>query len=234
MVPVVRGGRGGEQILHGPADVGEVGGPVAAYVGEEGGGREAAAQRHGRTAGQRRSPTGDHRVAVEHRHTEVVDVVPAHSEESGGRVSGGGQPALGAEGCLGRAGGAGGEVEEHPGGGRRGTEATGAGGDLVGRRALVRPQQFPVGRVVHDEDPLGRDGEVQAGQQRQVGAFGDQQRAVGMADVAGELRPATGGIDPGDRGPGECRRAQPQRILGHIAEQHPEVRLRIMRQQLPQ
>ncbi|GHA70427.1 hypothetical protein GCM10010305_11000 [Streptomyces termitum] len=51
VVAVVRAGRGGEDVLDGAADVGEVGGAEAADVGQEAGGGEAVPERDGGACG---------------------------------------------------------------------------------------------------------------------------------------------------------------------------------------
>ncbi len=65
-----------------------------------------------------------------------------------------------------------------------------------------------------------------------MGAPGDQERGFGVQDVAGRLGAAPGGIDPRDGGPGQGRRAEPQRELGGVVEQDAEVRFAAARQQI--
>lgn len=58
-----------------------------------------------------------------------------------------------------------------------------------------------------------------------MGALGDQDPAVGVPDVPGEFGAAPGRVDPGDGGPREGRRAEPERVLRRVVEQDAEVRL---------
>ncbi len=217
-------GGGGQDVLDRPADVGEVGRPVTAYVRQEAGRREAAAQSDGRPGDQRGCPVGDHRVAVEHRHADVVDVVRTQGELAGQGAACGCQAALGAERGLGRAGRAGGEVEQEAvGRGRAGRVRPGVrvGGQEVGVVRRVRHQQaYP--------------GQVQVPDQRQVGPLGDQDAALGVQDVAGQFGAAAGGVDAGDRRPGQGSRAQPERELGGVVEQHPDVGFGAGRQKVGQ
>lgn len=197
------------------------------YVVEESGGREAAAQRDGGPGGQCGRPVGDHRVAVEHRHADVVDVLAPDAEVVDERPSGRRKPSLGADRGLGRAGRSGGEVEQHPG----------SGPDVTAGRVArfdsgVRGQEFGVRVGVGHQHPYAR--EVQAVEQRQMGAFGDQDPAVGVQDVAGQFGAAPGRVDPGHGGPGQGRRAQPEWEFGGVVQQHPDVRFAARRQQIRQ
>ncbi|KUL38265.1 hypothetical protein ADL12_16825 [Streptomyces regalis] len=108
----------------------------------------------------------------------------------------------------------------------------GAGG--VGPGVGVRREQgvvlLPAGQQQTHSPTLefaragGPPWQVEAGEQRQVGLFGDQDPALGVQDVAGEFGAAAGGVDAGDGGAGEGRRAQPQGVFRGVVEQHPDVR----------
>ena len=65
--------------------------------------------------------------------------------------------------------------------------------------------------------------EVQGLEQAGAGGVGHDALAVGEADVAGQLLPSAGGVDPHHRRPGQGRRAQPEQVLGDVVEQHPHV-----------
>lgn len=65
-------------------------------------------------------------------------------------------------------------------------------------------------------------------------AFGYQDPAVGVHDVAGQLGAAPGRVDARNGGPGQGRRAQPQGKFGGVVEQHPQVRFAARRQQIHQ
>ncbi|KND39073.1 hypothetical protein IQ63_05165 [Streptomyces acidiscabies] len=104
VVAVLAGsGRRGQDVLDRPADVGEVRGPVTAYVVEEAGGGEAAAQGESGAGGEGGGPAGDGGVAVEHRHAQVVDVVLRDRELFGEAVTGRREAPLGADRRLGGA-----------------------------------------------------------------------------------------------------------------------------------
>ncbi len=63
--------------------------------------------------------------------------------------------------------------------------------------------------------------------------LGDQDTALGVQDVAGQFGAAPGRVlTSGHGGTGEGRRAQPQRILGGVVEQRPDVRCGAGRQQV--
>ena len=183
---------------------------------------EAEKRRRSATAApadERGRPVGDHRVAVEHRHADVVDVV--RRAPRSGRASappGRREPALGADRGLGRAGGAGGEVEEEAV--RRGLAGRAASPGSASAYGASRSAYSSVS-VTRTRTP-GRSRPSSSGQ---VGALGDQQPALGVQDVAGQLGAPAGGVDPGDGGPREGRRAQPEGELGGVVEQDAEVRL---------
>ncbi|KOU66445.1 hypothetical protein ADK57_18605 [Streptomyces sp. MMG1533] len=143
-----------------------------------------------------------------------MHIVGADGELVGQGASGGGQAALRAQRRLRGAGRAGGEVEE---------EVVGRGGPGgVRPRVRVRGEEVVVLlRIGHQEAHAGK---VQAGEEWQVGALGDQDPALGVQDVAGEFWAATGGVDAGDGASGEGGGAQPQRVLGGVVEQEPDMR----------
>ncbi len=103
---------------------------------------------------------------------------------------------------------------------------------VTGPRPGVGGEECGVGVGVGDQHPYARQRE--AVEQRQMGALGDQHPAFGVQDVAGQFGAATRGVDARDGGPGQGRRAQPQREFGGVVEQHPEVRFAARRQQFRQ
>ena len=78
-----------------------------------------------------------------------------------------------------------------------------------------------VGRDI--EHPARSDAEVEAAEQWQVAGFGDDQLAVGVADVPGQFLPASGGVDADQGGAGQGGATEPQRELGHVVEQDPDM-----------
>ncbi|KUN82277.1 hypothetical protein AQJ64_19500 [Streptomyces griseoruber] len=134
----------------------------------------------------------------------------------------GGQPALGADRGLGGAGRTGGEVEQETVGG------AGPGRIRAGAR-VGREESLVLLRVGHQDTDSG---EVEPGEQREVDPLGDQQSALGVQDVPGQLGAPAGGIDPGDRRTGERGGGQPQRELRGVVQQHPEMRCGARGQQL--
>ncbi|KOV59207.1 hypothetical protein ADK64_34235 [Streptomyces sp. MMG1121] len=134
------------------------------------------------------------------------------------------QPPLGADRGLGGAGRAGGEVQQHPvgRGGPRGIGyGVGVGGE-EGRVLLV---------VRHEK---AHTGQLQARQQRQPGPLGDQHRALGVQDVAGQFGAPARGVDPGDGRAGEGGGAEPQRELLGVVEEHPDMPYGVRGQQVGQ
>ena len=73
------------------------------------------------------------------------------------------------------------------------------------------------------EDAFRREIERDAFEQRPHGAVGDDQLAVRVIDVAGELRPPARRVDADDRGPGQTRAQQHEDELRHVLEQHADV-----------
>lgn len=156
-----------------------------------------------------------------------MDVVAPDPEVVDQRLPGRSQPPLGADRGLGRTGRPGGEVEQHAGGGPDLPEHRVArlGPRVVGEQLGVR-----VG--VGDQHPYAR--QIEPVEQRQMRAFGDQDPAVGVHDVAGQLGTAPGRVDARNGGPGQGRRAQPQGKFEGVVEQHPQVRFAVRRQQIHQ
>ncbi|KUO13689.1 hypothetical protein AQJ58_00915 [Streptomyces sp. DSM 15324] len=134
----------------------------------------------------------------------------------------GDQPALGADRGLGSAGRTGGEVEQET--------VAGAGKGRVGAGARAgREESLVLLRAGHQDPDAGQ---VEPGEQREVNPLGDQQGALGVQDVAGQLGAPAGGIDPGDRRAGERGGGQPQRELRGVVQQHADMRGGARRQQL--
>ncbi|ALV35497.1 hypothetical protein AS200_28215 [Streptomyces sp. CdTB01] len=153
-----------------------------------------------------------------------MHVLAPHPELPDEGGPGGGQPALGADRGLGGAGGAGGEVEEQT--------VLGAGAGRVRHGGRVRGQEAVVLLAVRRQHAHVR--EFETGEEREMGVLGDDDPALGVQDVAGQFRAATGGVDTGDGVPGEGRGRQPQRVLEGVVEQHAHVRFGAGRQEVGQ
>ncbi len=194
---------------------------MGADVVEEVRGGEAAAQRDRALGQQHRRPQAHQRVAVEQRHAGVAGVGGGEPELLAELVPGPGQPPLAADHRLGRAGRSGGEGEQHPGAGVR---------QYGGRRRVpVGREQVGVPGLVDHQHPLRQR---RGGEQRQQPAFGDQQRAVGVLDVAVQVGPAPGGVDADGGGPGQRAGLEPVDVLRGVLQQQPDVRVPGGRQQV--
>ena len=94
-----------------------------------------------------------------------------------------------------------------------------AGPDGFGRRGAGL---CPRG-AVDVEDAVSGEIERDPVEQGPHGVVGDDQLAVGVIDVAGELRAAAGRVDTNDRRAGEPGAHQQEDELRHVLEQHPDV-----------
>src|SRR5882762_4304994 len=65
--------------------------------------------------------------------------------------------------------------------------------------------------------------DADAVEQPHLTLLGNDQLAVGMANVAFELCAPAGGVDPDDHRSGEGRAAQEEHVLGHVFEQHADM-----------
>ena len=92
------------------------------------------------------------------------------------------------------------------------------------RRSAVRRRAPCRGRRVDDEQPLVGHRRLDAVEEGEQVAGGDQRLAVGVVDQLGELLAAVGRVDADDDrardGPGD----QPQQVVGHVVEQDADVR----------
>ncbi len=73
------------------------------------------------------------------------------------------------------------------------------------------------------EDPVGIEPEIETGEQVGARAIGDDDLAVGEADVAGQFFAAPGGVDPDDGGAAQRRATQPEEVVGSVVEEHADV-----------
>jgi aminoglycoside phosphotransferase (APT) family kinase protein len=105
--------------------------------------------------------------------------------------------------------------------GREEQEVEGVGaGHLLGAGSGARDSDIGhVRRVVDDEDTLGRHPGVEVLDQRSLGAVGDEDLTVAVADVAGQLGAATRRVDPHHGGAGKGGAAEKKEKLGHVVEQ---------------
>ncbi len=72
-------------------------------------------------------------------------------------------------------------------------------------------------------DPVGADPEVEVVEERTVRRLGDDEHAVGVADVVRQLRAAPGRVDPDDSRARERGASQQEDVLGHVVEQDADV-----------
>ncbi len=72
---------------------------------------------------------------------------------------------------------------------------------------------------VHAQDVLGGDPDVETVEELGPGLVGDDQLAVGEDDVAGQLGPAPGGVDPDHGGTAQRGGTEPEQVLGDVVEE---------------
>ncbi len=152
---------------------------------------------------------------MKQRHRLVGDRVPGDAEH-GRRVAGdGGQAALGADHRLGRPGGAGGEQQQQPI----------TRGNVDGRQPNtgMGRDHLHIRRAVDQQKLLRRHTGVEAFEEWNVAGIGDDRPAVGMADVVGQLIPATGRVDAHHCGTNQRRAGDPEQELGHVVEEDADV-----------
>ena len=170
--------------------------PSVAHVGEERRRREPAPQRERRAAGEARGTTVDvERVAVEQRHRAVQDVVGRRTASA--RAVRAADPGVQPHRlrCAGRARRED-QQEQVVGGGER-RRATARAGER--RRAPCRRPSAPT--TCDRSAPTQVEVVEQAGRR----GVGDDQLAVGVADVGGQLGAPPGRVDADHRRPGERR-----------------------------
>ena len=107
---------------------------------------------------------------------------------------------------------------------RRSTWSDGSRVTVVKRCVGVGRERGRVRRVVDDEDAAPGRAEVESVEQPLVTPFGDDHLALGMEDVALQPRAAPGGVDAHDRPPEHGRGTEPHGEVGHVVEQHADVR----------
>ena len=161
---------------------------------------------------------------MEKRHGQVAHVVVGEREHLGDDGPDAGEAPLAAQAGLGCAGGSRGEEQEAEGvlgHSHRGLVGERASGD--GRQeCAVCGGGVDVARCVIDhQDPLGRQGraEVVAFDQFPVGRIGDQELALGVGQVAGEVVTPVGGVAPVYDGAGKCGTAHPEDVLGDVVHE---------------
>jgi hypothetical protein len=215
----------GQDVGEGLAHVVEVGDPVPPHVDEELGGAEALAQRHRRPGGEGRRPPRHQGVRVEERHRQVADVVLGELEHLGHDGTDAGQPPLAAQACLGRPRRPRGEQQQperllgHPGLGLVGQRRPGRLTDQPAvDRAVVGADV--AGGVVDHQDAVGRQGrtQVMAFDQAPVPVVGDQQLALGVGEVAGQLVAPVGRVPPDQHRSGEGGGSHPEHVLGDVVQ----------------
>jgi hypothetical protein len=216
----------GEDVGERLADVVEERDAVLPHVRQEARRREASAQRHRRAAVHGRSPAGHQLVRVEQRHRLVADVAAADAAVRADVPRDPGEALLGADRRLRLAGGAGGEDQQI---GRARIER----GVRVGCAGEGRERLAPARRI-DDERALGGDAGVEPREEPRVALLRHDQRAVGVADVARQLRAAARRVDADDGRAGKGRRAEEERVLGDVVEQDADVEPRPARKRPPE
>ena len=91
---------------------------------------------------------------------------------------------------------------------------------MVYSRQLEQPLIL---RLVDQEKAARLNTEIEPLEQAGLGRVGDDQLAVGMADVGRQFSAPPGGIDPDDGGAGQGRPSDPEEILGHVFQEHADV-----------
>ena len=67
--------------------------------------------------------------------------------------------------------------------------------------------------------------EVQTVEELGVGGVGENDRAVGVPDVAGQLLAPASGVDAHDDPPAQGCTGEEEDVLGHVVEQHPDMEI---------
>lgn len=98
----------------------------------------------------------------------------------------------------------------------------GGGPGRVGHGVGVRREEVGVGLSVRHQYSYARQFEVI--EERQTVPFRDQHPAFGVQDVAGQFGTPPGGVDTGDGGAREGRRAQPQGEFRGVVEEDADMR----------
>ena len=190
---------------------------VVLHVGQEARCGESPAQQQRRARLHRREHARRERVAVEQRHRAVEDVVgrrtPCAPRPRGA--------ALGHADGLRRARRARREDQEvqrlrvGPAGARSGAQRVRSSRGASSGRGSRRRRRPAGGRPAIPRSRPSRSGTWSA--------RGDDEAAVGVADVAGELLAAARRVDADDRGARERRAAEQEEVLGDVLEQDADV-----------
>ena len=200
---------------------------MAADVGEEAGGREppGARQRHCAAGGQAWPPTRHQRVGVEQRHGGVGHVLWVERGHLSHDVGDAGQATLGAAHRLRRSRGPRGEEQV----------AQGGGGDVVlhhvmGAGTLVGAEVAGCGPGVDHEHPVrgavdhaDRIPEVEAVDEAQVGRAGDEELALRVGQVSGQLVATVRGVGADHGGPDQGGGLEPEQEVHRVVEQESDV-----------
>ena len=152
---------------------------------------------------------------MEHRHRQVAHVVGTELHHVGQRAADPAEPALRAQARLGSARRA-----------RREQQQVQVGvGDLDVREssASVMLERLGVRGGLDLEGAVRPDAGVDPIEERRVAPFGHQQLALGVGDVAGQLRAPPGRVDADDDRARDRRRAEPDGELRDVVEQDAHV-----------
>ena len=179
--------------------------------------RETAAQGDRRAGTQRGKEVRVQRVAVVQGH-RAIEHVARREPRVGDRTRG---PTLRHPHRLRRARRTGGEQQcEESVLVRRGERIEVAAGNRLGRDR----ERLPPRRAIDVEESLGGKVECDLVEQRPHGSVGDDQLAIRVIDVAGELGAAARRIDADDRRARKAGAQQQEDELRHVLEQHADVK----------
>ncbi len=177
-------------------------------------------------ADERVSEAGDGRVRVEEGHHRVADVVGRQPEHLRELAAVRREATVPHPHGLGRAGRTRRE-DQHERVGRAGT-------GVRQRCTRVRRERVGPGRVVDHMEAVAIHRLARGEEELEVRRLGEHERAVGVRDVAGQLRPPAGGVDADDGRPRQRRAAQREEELGDVVEQHADVEGRAGRRVRPE
>ena len=88
----------------------------------------------------------------------------------------------------------------------------------------MRGDQVLPRRGLDGEHAVAVDTEVEAGEQRSVRGLGDDDPAIGVADVVGQLVAPPGGVDTHHRRARERRATEQEDVLGNVVEEYTDVK----------
>ncbi len=199
-----------EDVGQSPAHVVEIGDAVTPDIGEELRRREPSPDHQAGAGGQGRDDAGVESVAVEHGHGAVENVVGREARPRGHGQAGVAQSSLAHSDRLGRS------VDPD-------VNSEGKGSRARGNRAEKRPRRSNVGPGTPDRrrqrHACGGNADIKAFDQRSLGSVIDEDLAVGVPDVTGQLFPRRVGLIPTTVAP--LRAAARNRYSGPLSRRTP-------------